>query len=243
MAGMDDEMAGEMSTGGDGGEQRPQRAPGRRVPVAEAKAAPSAAKAKKTRGGPGSQGGRGRNAPPIPAPGQTVTAAPLRGRPTKYRPEMCDAIYAELAEGFTLESACAGIGINLSTARDYMEQHPEFSRAVMEGRAACLRWWEEKARLTAAGAIEGNARLLELGLRNRSRSMVGWNEDVKKVEVTGADGGPIQQQSLSIDVSNLDADQREQLRTLLLAARTPPTMIEAVAQEVGADEDMEDDDA
>ena len=44
--------------------------------------------------------------------------------------------------------------------------HPEFSEAVSRGKAARLRWWEMTNRGNAVGEIDGNAKCVELGIKN-----------------------------------------------------------------------------
>ena len=213
----------------------PTRAPGKRVPTGEAKAAPAKKKA-----APGKKKRPGWGKDPHPPGSKAITSSPI-GRPTIYGPEVCAAILAAASDGYSLEGAAVQAGISWSSLKHWKQTIPEFLAVMEEARLLAASWWEQKARQSAAGEIDGNARLIEFGLRNRSRHASGWH-DTRTLEVTGANGGAIQStQNLQVapmDVSNLNAEQREQLRTLLLAAATPPRLIEAVVNDAVEDADV-----
>ena len=63
----------------------------------------------------------------------------------------------------------------------------------------------------------GNAQLIILGLKNRSRAASGWI-DQQRTELSGADGGPIQIQPAKFDARALSHEQRDQLRAILMVA-------------------------
>lgn len=140
------------------------------------------------------------------------------GRPTLYRREYCQRIVELMAEGRSLEGCAALVGVHPDSLYEWQHRHPEFSDAVRAGRAAALAWWECRAIEMASGA-PGNARIVILALMNRSRSASGWH-NTQRIEHTGPEGGPVAIESRpAIDVSALSADQRDQLRSLLLTAK------------------------
>ena len=139
------------------------------------------------------------------------------GRPTRYSREICDALVNAMATGLSLEAAAASIGISPRVVFDWQSRHPEFLQAVQEGRQQALLFWERKAIAMAEGA-PGNAQLVVLALKNRSRAASGWH-DAQRLEHTGGDGGPVQVQAMdqTFDATLLTRAQRQALREALLA--------------------------
>jgi hypothetical protein len=87
------------------------------------------------------------------------------GRPTKYKPEYCQAVVEHMSEGASLTSFAASIDVSRSTITEWAENHPEFSAAATRGKAKCAAWWERVARNNAMTG-EGNATLTVFGLSN-----------------------------------------------------------------------------
>ena len=141
------------------------------------------------------------------------------GRPSTYRSELCAEIIAAMGEGLSAEAAAAKIGISARSLFNWQRLHPEFLQAIQEGRHLALLWWEQRA-LAMANGQPGNAQLIMLGLKNRSRAASGWHHDSQRFEHSGPDGAAVSIENWSrIDVALLSADQRAALRTLLLEAR------------------------
>ena len=68
-----------------------------------------------------------------------------------------------------------------------------------------------------AQVAAGNAAVVTLGLKNRSRAASGWH-DAQRLEHSGPDGGAIKQQvTRTLDVSILNEEQLEALESALLA--------------------------
>jgi transposase-like protein len=137
------------------------------------------------------------------------------GRPTKYDPSFCDLIIEEMGKGYSLDAASVRIGVNASSLYLWQQQHPDFSKAIEEGRRRALQWWEDRA-LNVADGKPGNQQMISLALRNRSRAANGW-VDTQKLEHSGPDGSPIQTQN-TLDVSVLNSDQLDALMTALEAS-------------------------
>ena len=113
------------------------------------------------------------------------------GRPSLYRPELCDQIIEAMAEGLSVEAAAAKVGISVRSLYIWQQEYPAFMHAIQEGRIRALLWWEERA-LAMAHGKPGSAQIVSLGLRNRSRAASGW-VDTSKVELSGPNGAAIQQ--------------------------------------------------
>jgi hypothetical protein len=102
------------------------------------------------------------------------------GRPSKYREAYCDAVVEHMAEGASLTSFAAEIGVARSTINEWMEQFPEFSEACARAKAKCAAWWE-KANRRLATTGEGNQGACKLGLTNMAR------DDWKDRQLVGSD--------------------------------------------------------
>jgi hypothetical protein len=137
------------------------------------------------------------------------------GRPTKYDPSFCDLIIDEMGKGYSLDAASVRIGVNASSLYLWQQQHPDFSKAIEEGRRRALQWWEDRA-LNVADGKPGNQQMISLALRNRSRAANGW-VDTQKLEHSGPDGSPIQTHN-TLDVSGLDNEQLDALMSALEAS-------------------------
>jgi hypothetical protein len=139
---------------------------------------------------------------------------PRTGRPTKYRAEIGEQIADAMAEGLSLEAAAASCGVGTRTVFYWQQHHPEFLRSVEDGRARSLLFWERRA-IAIAGGEGGNANIVSLGLKNRSRAASGWH-DPQRLEHSGPDGGPIQTAPVTLDVRKLSKEDRNALKRVLL---------------------------
>ena len=156
---------------------------------------------------------------PVSSPEQAPASKRPVGRPTAYRPEMCQQLIEAMAGGLSAEAAAAKVGIGPRTLFTWQLQHPQFQQAVQEGRHQALLFWEQRAIAVAHGK-PGNAQLITLALKNRSRAASGWHHDIQKTELTGADGGAIQTEvKTTIDATALAPEARAALRAAILAAR------------------------
>ena len=84
------------------------------------------------------------------------------GRPTLYAPKVVDSLLGALADGLTIEQACAVSGIGVQTLSDWKERHSELGARLTEAR--------EQARQKALAGIrtageKGDWRALEAFLR------------------------------------------------------------------------------
>lgn len=87
------------------------------------------------------------------------------GRPTKYKPEYCQAIVSHMSEGASATSFAASIDVDRSTITEWTTVHPEFSIAFTRAKAKCAAWWETVARKNAVTG-DGNAAITVFGLKN-----------------------------------------------------------------------------
>jgi hypothetical protein len=155
---------------------------------------------------------------PVSSPEKAPPAKHPGGRPTIYRPELGQQLIQAMAGGLSAEAAAAKIGISARSLFEWQKLQPEFLQAVQEGRHQAILFWEQRA-IAIANGKPGNAQLVTLGLKNRSRAASGWH-DITKTEVTGADGGAIQTEvKTTIDATALAPEARAALRAAILAAK------------------------
>ena len=94
-------------------------------------------------------------------------------------------------------------------------EHDDFRQAIEEGRARALLYWEKLAIAQAHGA-PGNAGIVSLALRNRSRSASGW-VDKTAVELTGAVS--VTTTTDTLDVSDLTDEELDVLERVLIKTK------------------------
>ena len=139
------------------------------------------------------------------------------GRPSSYTPDIGQRISDAMATGLSLEAAAASCGIGPRTAFTWQNHHEEFRQAVEDGRARALLFWERRA-IALANGEAGNAAIVALGLKNRSRAASGWH-DAQRLEHSGPEGGPVQMQAVTIDATTLSVEHRNALKAALLEAK------------------------
>lgn len=89
------------------------------------------------------------------------------GRPSKFKPTYCNLLIEHLAEGASIASFAAEIGVSRSTINQWAEDNPEFSEALKIAKAKCSAWWERQLRAIAVtGAAPGAATAVIFGLKN-----------------------------------------------------------------------------
>lgn len=126
------------------------------------------------------------------------------GRPTKYRPEYCDAVIEHMSDGASLTSFAAEIGVARSSINEWMGVHPEFSESVNIGKAKCAAWWERLGRNNAVTG-DGNATLVIFGLKNMAGE--DWR-DKQELDHRSGDGSmtPARIEIVAVPAKNDPAD-------------------------------------
>lgn len=109
------------------------------------------------------------------------------GRPTDYRPDLCDIVIEGGAQGYSLLEMCFTVCKSYETFQRWRREHPDFQEAVKQAQRLSQAWWERKGREATFGEIEGfNSTSYIFQMKNRFRE--DWRD---RHEVTGADGGPV----------------------------------------------------
>ncbi len=68
------------------------------------------------------------------------------GRPTKYRPWMCDEVIELMSEGKSRYEVARDLDVHYDSLLNWAERYPDFFLALKRGEARCRAWWEKKAR-------------------------------------------------------------------------------------------------
>ena len=92
------------------------------------------------------------------------------GRPTKYKPEMCQQVIGFMAKGYSKEAAAAQIGVHRDTLYEWAKVHPMFSDAIKLAEGKSLLFWEKLGIDGAMGKISHfNASSWIFTMKNRFR--------------------------------------------------------------------------
>jgi len=164
----------------------------------------------------------------------------LIGRPSKYDEGIGEQVLQLMSEGRTLTEACDDLKIKRSTVYSWAERIPSFSATLARAQSALAEHAftqaasvprELYARVQAGEQIEGAhvaaARLLTDSMRWYAERLNPGRfapQSKQSIELTGANGGPIQTASVVIDSRSLSPDARDALRYALEAARAAPTL-------------------
>jgi transposase len=125
----------------------------------------------------------------------TDTTTPAKhpgGRPTKYRPEMCEQVIDLAQEGYSLTAIAGFLHTGRNDLADWGQKHAEFGSALSRVQGYRGQWWERQARRVAKeGGPGGQTMMIIFALKNLNSP--DWKD---RVEHTGADGGPINLEAL-----------------------------------------------
>lgn len=106
------------------------------------------------------------------------------GRPTKYKPEMCQEVVKFMAQGYSKEATAAFLDISVDTFFRWQKENEEFSEAIKEGSAKSLLFWEKLGIAGALGKVDGfNASSWIFNMKNRHK----WTDRIdNKTELAGS---------------------------------------------------------
>ncbi|MCH7499419.1 MAG: hypothetical protein IH886_05335 [Nitrospinae bacterium] len=104
------------------------------------------------------------------------------GRPSKYRPEMCDQVIELMGDGASLVEVAAKLGICKDTLHEWKKTNVEFSDSIKRGVQLSAAWWEEKGRTNLE-----NKDFSYTGWYMNMKNRFGW-KDKHENQITGKDG-------------------------------------------------------
>jgi len=122
---------------------------------------------------------------PKPAPAKRRMRNPAIGRPTTYNPSYCDKVIALSKLGYSTYQVSAEINVPRWTMMQWGEQEAAFAEALARAKELERGWWERRGQQ----GLEDRNFNAHLWIRTmQARFRQDYSE---KVELTGADGGPI----------------------------------------------------
>jgi len=136
-----------------------------------------------------------------------------RGRPSLYKPEYCARVIELGKEGCSPAEIASELEVDRTTLLGWADAYPEFSTALTRAKIHEQAWFE-KAGKAGLFADKFNAQVWAKSVSARFR-----DDYAERREITGANGGPIQQAVTlrTLDVSELDDEQLEALEIALLS--------------------------
>lgn len=147
------------------------------------------------------------------------------GRPSKFTPELADAICEEMINGRDLTEICSAEGMpHRVTVYRWMRDNPVFATQYAHAREALADFELANLKKLADDCTEENVNSTRVKLNHFQWRVMKIAPrvygDRTRTEVTGADGGAVKVETAVVDSRELDADQRAALRQILLAAKS-----------------------
>lgn len=131
------------------------------------------------------------------------------GRPSKYRPEFCQAVIEDGRLGFSLSAFAGGIEVDRDTITEWRKVHPEFDQACKTAKAV-------RARFLEGGMMERD--IPAPAMNARKFALVNCAEDDWRSETTlkhvGGDPAAGDKPVQFIDVTKLSASTLDEIATL-----------------------------
>jgi transposase len=88
------------------------------------------------------------------------------GRPTKYKPEMCETVLELMKEGASQQEVLAVLDISNDTFYRWKKENEEFSETIKRGIQLSQAWWERKGRISLDDR-QFNSTLWYMNMKNR----------------------------------------------------------------------------
>lgn len=107
------------------------------------------------------------------------------GRPTAYKPQMCQTVVDCGKQGKGPAEMASEIGVSRQTMWNWTKKHQDFFDALKRAYDEGLAWWERKGREGSMGQIQGfNSTAYIFQMKNRFRDE--WRDKIDHgVEFSG----------------------------------------------------------
>jgi transposase len=127
------------------------------------------------------------------------------GRPSKYKPEMCEKLLDLMAEGKTDTQTCAMLDISHDSLARYRRQHPELAEAYNKGKLLQQAAWEALGMQIVTGQIKGaNATVYIFLMSNLFKTHYTQRADTAvQVNLTNNAVGGLSNEELAEKIKNL----------------------------------------
>lgn len=131
------------------------------------------------------------------------------GRPTEYRPEMCEVVIECGEQGLFFVEIARKLGVSKQCLYEWRQKHPDFGYALMRARELSEAHHAEVYRIGCRGpAGSFNA---EAYRKMMAIVFEDWRAPAAQVEISGRDGKAIETKASIVDVSKLTDAQLEAL--------------------------------
>lgn len=110
-------------------------------------------------------------------------------RPTAYLPEYCERVIELGKQGKSVVQMACALEVHKDTLYEWAKVHPEFSDAFTRAKQHAQCWWEDKGQ----AGLEASGFNASLWSRSMAARFPDDYTERQKREVTGANGGPVQQ--------------------------------------------------
>jgi transposase-like protein len=134
------------------------------------------------------------------------------GRPSLYRPEYCEQVIELGREGHSYTAIAALLDVDKQTMLGWRDAHEDFSAALTRAKQLEQLWWEEAGR-RALYADKFQSVVWKTSMAARFR-----DDYTERKEMTGANGGPIQLQAVTLPIEDMEDDEVDQIEAVLTAA-------------------------
>ncbi len=112
-----------------------------------------------------------------------------------FDPSYCQMLIDHMTDGYAFDSFAADIEMDRSTLYIWLKKYPDFKRAYGVGKAKAQKYWEH--RLMNKGFPETSVTAEIFVLKTRFHKNYGVQ--VKKIELTGKDGGPLKSETVKTE--------------------------------------------
>lgn len=137
------------------------------------------------------------------------------GRPSKYDPEFCHVVLALADDGLGPAAYAVQFDVDKATLYRWAQEHPDFATALQKAKAREQVWWEQQGRM-GLFADKFNATVWQKTMAAKFRD--DYTEKTV-TEVTGANGGPMQVEAVTIDPRTMTAEERAALAIVMKALK------------------------
>jgi len=134
------------------------------------------------------------------------------GRPTLYKPEYCERVIELGREGHSFTAIAVLLGYDKATLIDWKAKHEDFATSLTRAKELEQLWWEEAGR-RALFADKFQSVVWKTSMAARFR-----DDYTERKEMTGANGGPIQLQAVTLPIEDMEDDEVDQIEAVLTAA-------------------------
>lgn len=121
---------------------------------------------------------------------------PKIGRPTTYDPSYCDVVRDMMSTGLSKTAVAGHLKVSRQRLIDWADANPDFRDAIKEGEAMRTLRLEQDL-LSAETGPQVTSRIFAL----KNAAPEEWR-DMKAVEMTGKDGGPIKTEEVARDAES-----------------------------------------